>query len=53
VRVDESAPGHGLGLAITRDVAASYGGEMRFGRSPDLGGFLARVHIPHATTAPA
>jgi signal transduction histidine kinase len=53
VRVDESAPGHGLGLAITRDVAASYGGEIRFGRSPDLGGFLARVRIPHATAAPA
>jgi len=53
VRVDESAPGHGLGLAITRDVAASYGGEIRFGRSPDLGGFLARVRIPHAAAAPA
>jgi signal transduction histidine kinase len=53
VRADESAPGHGLGLAITRDVAASYGGEIRFGRSEDLGGFLARVRIPHATAAPA
>jgi signal transduction histidine kinase len=53
VRADESAPGHGLGLAITRDVAASYGGEIRFGRSDDLGGFLARVRIPHSTVAPA
>jgi len=53
VRVDEAAPGHGLGLSIARDVAASYGGGLRFGRSEDLGGFLARVHIPHTTAAPA
>jgi signal transduction histidine kinase len=53
VRLDEAAPGHGLGLSIVRDVAASYGGEVRFGRSDDLGGFLARVRIPPATSAPA
>jgi signal transduction histidine kinase len=53
VRLDESAPGHGLGLAIVRDVAASYGGEVRFGRSDGLGGFLARVRIPQKTGAPA
>jgi signal transduction histidine kinase len=53
VRLDESAPGHGLGLSIVRDVAASYGGEVRFGRSEDLGGFLARIRIPQKTGAPA
>jgi signal transduction histidine kinase len=53
VKVDESSPGHGLGLSIARDVAASYGGELRFGRSGDLGGFLARVRIPPDTEAPA
>ncbi|MDH5525693.1 MAG: HAMP domain-containing histidine kinase [Nitrospirota bacterium] len=46
VRLDEAAPGHGLGLAIAGDVADSYGGTLTFGRSEELGGFLARVTIP-------
>jgi signal transduction histidine kinase len=46
VRIDESTAGHGLGLAIVRDVVTSYGGEIRFGRSAALGGFEARVHLP-------
>jgi two-component system sensor histidine kinase PhoQ len=37
MRLDESAPGHGIGLAVVRDIAASYGGEIRIGRSA-LGG---------------
>lgn len=44
VRIDEdSVPGHGLGLAIAQDVVSHYGGELRLGRSPELGGFMAEV----------
>ena len=46
VRLDESTAGHGLGLAIARDIAASYGGELRFGGSEELGGFRATVTFP-------
>lgn len=46
VRLDEAEPGHGLGLAIAGDVADSYGGTLTFGRSPELGGFMAVVTIP-------
>ena len=45
VRIDESVPGHGLGLAIARDVVEEYGGELRFGRSADLGGFRVEVRL--------
>lgn len=48
VRIDESAAGHGLGLAIARDVVENYGGSIQFGRSERLGGFLVRVRIPGA-----
>jgi two-component system sensor histidine kinase PhoQ len=37
MRLDESAPGHGIGLAVVRDIAASYGGDVRIARSK-LGG---------------
>ena len=45
VRLDESTPGHGIGLAIVRDIAASYGGELEIVRS-ELGGAAIRVLIP-------
>jgi len=45
VRLDESTPGHGIGLAIVRDIAASYGGELEIARS-GLGGAAIRVLIP-------
>ena len=34
MRLDESAPGHGIGLAVVADIARSYGGGVRIGRSP-------------------
>jgi len=46
VRVDEARAGHGLGLAIARDVVTSYGGEIMLGRSAALGGFEAVIRLP-------
>ena len=45
VRVDESVPGSGLGLAVVRDLARLYGGEIRLDRSP-LGGLRAELQLP-------
>jgi signal transduction histidine kinase len=45
-RADESEPGSGLGLAIVRDIVEGYGGTLRFGRSPALGGMRVQVHLP-------
>jgi signal transduction histidine kinase len=44
-RLDENVAGHGLGLAIVGDLAADYGGELRFGESP-LGGLRVSVRLP-------
>lgn len=38
LRLDESRNGHGLGLSICTEVVSFYGGELSFGRNPDLGG---------------
>jgi signal transduction histidine kinase len=45
-RLDEATEGHGLGLAIARAIAASYGAELRLDRSAELGGFRATVVFP-------
>jgi two-component system sensor histidine kinase PhoQ len=45
MRLDESKPGHGIGLSIVRDVARAYGGDLRIGRSA-LGGAAIDVLIP-------
>jgi two-component system sensor histidine kinase PhoQ len=41
-RADESVPGHGIGLAVVRDIVAAYDGRIDIARS-DLGG--ARVAV--------
>ncbi|WP_208852334.1 sensor histidine kinase [Roseomonas genomospecies 6] len=48
VRLDESTPGSGLGLAVVRDVARLYGGDLRLGDSP-LGGLRVELVLPAAT----
>ncbi len=44
-RLDESTPGHGIGLAIVKEIAESYGGRLDIGRA-DLGGAEFRIALP-------
>jgi two-component system sensor histidine kinase PhoQ len=44
-RADESAPGHGIGLAIARDICTAYGGGLSITRST-LGGARVRLRLP-------
>jgi len=46
VRMDETKQGHGLGLAIVREIAESYGGELELRKSACLGGLSVHVHFP-------
>ncbi|SDS53966.1 Signal transduction histidine kinase [Halopseudomonas sabulinigri] len=45
MRLDQQMPGHGIGLAIVRDIAARYGATLSFARSAQ-GGLLARIRLP-------
>jgi signal transduction histidine kinase len=45
VRLDESVPGTGLGLAVARDLAELYGGALRLGEAA-LGGLRAELRLP-------
>lgn len=45
VRLDESVPGNGLGLAIARDIAAACGGDLHVSNRPG-GGFSVTVELP-------
>ena len=44
MRLDESAPGHGIGLAVVKEIAASYGGEVTIAES-ELGGAAITVTV--------
>jgi len=50
MRLDESAPGHGIGLSIVKDIAASYGGDVKISKS-ELGGAAITVTITRQTPA--
>ncbi len=53
-RLDEQVAGHGLGLAIVRDIAAACGGRLSLEDSTELGGLCARLHLPrHGPQRPA
>jgi len=45
-RLDEQVAGHGLGLAICQEIINAYGGELRLGRSAQLGGLSVAVQLP-------
>ncbi len=49
-RMDESKQGHGLGLAIVREIVALYNGTLQMGRSTSLGGLCVSVHLPDITS---
>ena len=52
VRLDQAAPGSGLGLSIVRDLTGIYGGSIALEDSP-LGGLRARVSLPWTPAGPA
>ena len=46
-RLDESVPGYGFGLSITRELAELYGGSLSLSRS-ELGGLKAELRLPRS-----
>jgi signal transduction histidine kinase len=48
-RLDENAPGSGLGLSIVDELARAYGGSVRLGESP-MGGLRVTLDLPRAET---
>jgi signal transduction histidine kinase len=50
VRLDEKAPGSGLGLDIVKELVDVYGGSLQLKRSV-LGGLLAELRLPAAKVA--
>ena len=50
-RLDESTPGHGIGLAIVKDIARSYGGDLTI-ETAAIGGAKITVTIPPISSRP-
>ncbi len=48
-RADETAPGHGIGLAVVREISSAYGGRVEIARAP-LGGALVRLELGDPST---
>ncbi|HSH29341.1 MAG TPA: ATP-binding protein [Thiohalobacter sp.] len=48
VRADESTPGHGIGLAMVRDIVQAYDGRLEIDASPALGGARLTLVLPRA-----
>ena len=44
VRADEQTPGHGIGLAVAREIAAAYGGSLEIGRGA-MGGAAVNLRV--------
>ena len=51
MRLDESAPGQGIGLAVVREIAESYNGAVAISRS-SLGGARIAVSLPAVNVRP-
>lgn len=47
-RLDESAPGSGLGLSIVDELARAYGGALSLGEAEGLGGLQVELTLPRA-----
>jgi two-component system sensor histidine kinase PhoQ len=45
VRADEAVPGHGIGLAVARDIIEAYQGSIEAGQS-SLGGAMISIDFP-------
>jgi two-component system sensor histidine kinase PhoQ len=50
MRADESVPGHGIGLAVVRDILSAYDGRIEIGRS-GLGGARVTLTLPERLRA--
>lgn len=52
VRADEAVAGHGIGLAVVRDIVGAYGGSLHIDRSEELGGAALKIVLPGAPKPP-
>lgn len=51
-RADEAVAGHGIGLAVVRDIVGAYSGELRIARAPTLGGARLEIWLPGVASTP-